>query len=236
MNRLYRSTFQAIHTLFRFRGISAFISRLSKIWLRHSQTCDIMRSFRIDGVIDGGAYQGEFASLVRVSIPEADLVCVEPQANCVRILQNDGYRVIEAALWYKEDTLTLSQPLPDGTSCTVVSADGTESLTPKVDVKATRLDSIPVRGNRLFIKLDLQGAEEQALEGMGELWKRCVMIQLEIGMEPHGNYTVLHKLLASHDFIEYATVNQFFTSDGRVQEADKIWLRRDVWTELFKTT
>lgn len=230
MQLLYRGTFKVIHTLLRFGGLAAPITRLSKIWLRHSQTMQIVRSARIDAVIDGGAYVGEFASLMRTALPDADLVCVEPQTECVALLKAKGYRVVHAALWKENTRLTLSQPSDDGTSCTVVS--GAASVKPTQQVDAVRLDSIPITGNRLFVKLDLQGAEPEALEGMGALWERCAMVQLEADLAPGGNYPALRALLAERNFVEYAIVNQLFV-DNLVTEADVIWLRRDIWSDLW---
>ncbi|MDR0533002.1 MAG: FkbM family methyltransferase [Verrucomicrobiales bacterium] len=191
-------------------------------------TFEIIQKLPIDGIIDGGANVGEFASLMRTSLPDADLVCVEPNPFCAQTLRRAGYKVVEAALWSEETALELSQPANDDTSCTVLHVFN--KIRPSFKVLAKRLDQIPIQGSNLFIKLDLQGAEPQALEGMGNMWSRCVLIQMEVSIGINGNYELLRELLQKNDFYEYATVNHLITN-GIVQESDKIWIKKDF---LFK--
>jgi hypothetical protein len=91
-------------------------------------------------------------------------------------------------------------------------------------VEAVRLDSLPISGVRLLVKLDLQGAEFEALEGMGTLWERCAGILLEVSIGTDGTYERLREILSRHGFYEYSTTNELEV-DGRVVEADKLWLR-----------
>ena len=62
----------------------------SRITHRYSTILQHLQAFDFDGVIDGGANIGEFASLVRIGLPGADLVCVEPQPDCADILVKRG--------------------------------------------------------------------------------------------------------------------------------------------------
>ena len=79
-------------------------------------------------------------------------------------------------------------------------------------------------GNRLLIKLDLQGAEPQALEGMGVLWERCTGVILEVSYGQGGTYEPMRSLLSTKGFTESATFNELEDATG-VIEADKLWLR-----------
>ena len=89
-----------------------------------------------------------------------------------------------------------------------------------------RLDELEVPGRRVLVKLDLQGAEPQALEGMGELWERCAGLLLEVSYGANGSYEPLRALLADRGFFEAVTFNELESDEG-VVEADKLWLRRD---------
>ncbi|MBK9090351.1 MAG: FkbM family methyltransferase [Holophagales bacterium] len=82
----------------------------------------MLSRFAFDGIVDGGANVGEFAHLVRQTLPKADLVCVEPHPHCAAILRRNGFRVVEAALWREPGRLRLFQPLSATTSCTVVGS------------------------------------------------------------------------------------------------------------------
>ncbi len=210
------------------RGLHAtgFVARgldhFSKVWLRHRKVRVHLRHGNFDGVIDGGANAGEFAQIVRAVLPSVDLVCVEPHPASAAILRKQGFRVVEAALWKNAERLRLTQPTPESTSCTVISPRGAEG--PAWEVDAVRLDSLPISGSRLLIKLDLQGAEFEALEGMGELWDRCAGLLLEVSIGSSGNYERMRALLSARGFREYSTTNELEVA-GRVTEADKLWLR-----------
>ena len=219
-DRLYRVGAGAIRALLRLPFVQP-VTWASKVWLRHARTIAWLRTMDFDGVIDGGANVGEFASLVKMALPRADLVCVEPHAESAALLRREGYRVIEAALWNVAGELQLVQPTDASTSCTVVAeAEGR----PTWRVRATRLDAVDIGGKRVLVKLDLQGAEAQALEGMGALWDRCAALLLEVSIGTRGTYETLRAMLASRGFHEYSTINEL-EQDGRVIEADKIWLR-----------
>jgi len=92
------------------------------------------------------------------------------------------------------------------------------------DVEAVRLDSLPISGSHLLVKLDLQGAEPEALEGMGALWERCAAILLEVSIGAGGTYEPMRETLSRRGFREYSTTNEL-EADGRVIEADKLWVR-----------
>ena len=197
---------------------------LAKVWLRHRKLRSLLRSARFDGVIDGGANIGEFAQIVRSALPQAELLCVEPHPASAVELRRQGFRVIEAALWKTSARLRLSQPTSASTSCTVIHGD--DPLGPAWEVDAVRLDSLAISGSRLLVKLDLQGAEFEALEGMGELWERCAGLLLEVSIGKGGTYERMRALLSARGFQEYSTTNELEVA-GRVTEADKFWLRYD---------
>jgi FkbM family methyltransferase len=203
------------------RALDAF----GRIWQRHRKLRAHLRTLNFDGVIDGGANVGEFAAIVRAALPKADLICVEPHPASAAILRKDGYKVVEAALWKETTRLHLHQPTARSTSCTVLGETAPNDGAATLEVAAVRLDSLAISGSRLLIKLDLQGAEPIALEGMGAFWQRCAGILLEVSIGAGGTYESLRAMLSQHGFEEYSTTNEL-TADGRVVEADKLWLRR----------
>ncbi len=198
---------------------------LARVWQRHRKLRSHLRALNFDGVIDGGANIGEFADIVRAALPNAELICVEPHPASAAILKGNGYRVVEAALWKEPTRLLLRQPTARSTSCTVTEEIvAPNDAAPAWEVEAVRLDSLDISGSRLLVKLDLQGAEPQALEGMGALWERCAAILLEVSMGPQGTYEPMREMLSRRGFREYATTNEL-EADGCVIEADKLWLR-----------
>jgi len=196
----------------------------SRIAHRYSTILQHLQAFDFDGVIDGGANIGEFASLVRTGLPSADLLCVEPQPDCADILVRRGFRVIRHALWDSKTTLTLSQIASSLTSCSVVDAVAAHRAW---TVSTIRLDEIPVAGTNLLIKLDLQGAEMMALQGMGDLWPRCTALLVEVSFGRGASYERISRFLSERRYCEYSTVNELF-ENRTILEADKLWVRSEV--------
>ena len=222
LDMLYELSSKSVLLLLRVPVVSSALTWFSKVWLRHARIAGHLRAASYDGIIDGGANIGEFSGLARMVCPSTPLVCVEPHPPSAKTLRRRGFTVIEAALWRDNGRLVLNQVSEASTSCTVTSSgDGGR---PSWEVTAVRLDALPVTGRNLFIKLDLQGAEPQALEGLGELWDRVGGLLLEVSYGAGGTYETLRTLLASRGFHEAATFNEL---EDHLQpvEADKLWLR-----------
>jgi FkbM family methyltransferase len=221
----YRILCRVVRVLLRSSLLSAVASSGSRALLRQSRTLTFLRRLRFDGVIDGGANIGEFAELVRMALPGAHLICVEPLPQCARLLSAAGFEVEEAALWSADTRLTLTLESAALTSATVMKqGDG-------IEVRAMRLDTLPIKGKRVLIKLDLQGAEREALRGLGDLVSSVAAFVLEVSFGPRGSYRELHDLMTDWGFLEYATLNEFEV-DGVVVEADKVFLRTAEFVDL----
>jgi FkbM family methyltransferase len=219
----YRIGIRCLQWLSSLDSVSGPIDHFGKVWDRHRKLRSHLRAQNFDGVIDGGANIGEFAQIVRAALPQAHLICVEPHPACAAELRKEGFQTVEAALWKEPTRLRLTQPTSASTSSTVIADN--QSAERSWEVEAVRLDNLSILGSRLLIKLDLQGAEFEALEGMGELWDRCAGLLLEVSIGADGTYERLRAMLAERGFYEYSTCNELEIA-GRVVEADKLWLRR----------
>jgi FkbM family methyltransferase len=221
-SRLYELGARTLLVALRAPLLAGPLTRFAKIWLRHARIARHLATGGYDSIVDGGASIGEFAALGRLACPGVPLLCVEPHPASAARLRERGFAVVEAALWHERGTATLSQPADAATSCSLLAmAEPGRSWT----VATVRLDQLPVPGRRVLVKLDLQGAEPQALAGMGELWDRCTGLLLEVGYGADGSYEPLRALLAEKGFFEAATFNEL-ESATTVVEADKLWLRR----------
>lgn len=219
MSLAYRLGCSAIRAALAIGPLAGGLSAFSRIWSRHARIYRHLRAAKYDGVIDGGANVGEFAGLVRAALPQADLVCVEPHPGCAATLRADGYRVVEAALWHSAGRLTLSQPAEATTSCSVMESGALGSW----EVASTRLEDLEIQGAKLLLKLDLQGAEIEAFKGMDTLWHRIAAVLSEVSIGPGGNYEKISSLLSERGFRETSTFNEL-EKDGKVVEADKLWI------------
>jgi FkbM family methyltransferase len=220
---LYRFGLAVLGATFRVGPLAAVLARASKVFLRHARVRHMLRTGGFDSIVDGGASVGEFALAARASCPGVPVVCVEPHPPSAAILRRHGFRVVEAALWKEPGRLRLTQPTDATTSCSV--AVEAAAGRPSWDVETVRLDGIGVTGERILVKLDLQGAEEAALEGMGSLWPRCAALLLEVSYGPAGSYEPLRSLLGARGFVEAGTLNELEDA-GLPMEADKLFVRR----------
>jgi hypothetical protein len=59
---------------------------------------------------------------------------------------------------------------------------------------------------------------------MGKLCDRCAGVLLEVSVGSDGTYERVRKMLSRRGFYEYSTTNEL-EIEGRVVEADKLWLR-----------
>ena len=209
--------------LFRVSVLSEIITPLARIWLRHFRWRSHLRTFQFDGVVDGGANIGEFAQVVRDILPHAHLLCVEPHPVCASLLKKQGFEVIEAALWNEQTTLDLFQNGPTTASTVVKAAPGDKVAR----VKTVRLSDLSIRGDRLLIKLDLQGTESTALLALGDLEKRCAGFLVEVSLPPAGSYEELNRFFLSRDYVLFASVNELFSGNHQV-EADILWIKRSI--------
>ncbi len=221
---LYRAGIALLGVVFRIGPLAWVLARASRVFLRHVRVRHLLRVGKFDSIVDGGAAVGEFAFAARAVCPHVPLLCVEPHPRSAEILRARGLRVVQAALWKTSGRLTLSQPTPATTSCSVL-ADSAAGLA-SWDVEAVRLDQLDVPGRRILVKLDLQGAEPQALEGMGSLWPRCAAVLIEVSYGPDGSYELLRLLLGARGFAEAGTLNEL-EAGGLPIEADKLWVRSE---------
>jgi len=223
-SRLYELGSRSLLVGLRIPIVAGALTRFAKIWLRHARIARHLATGGYDSIVDGGASIGEFAALARLACPCVPLLCVEPHPASAARLRQRGFTIVEAALWHERGTATLAQPTDVATSSSLLAAagPGQGSWT----VVTVRLDQLSVPGRRVLVKLDLQGAEPQALEGMGELWDRCAGLLLEVSYGERGSYEPLRALLGEKGFLEAATLNELDTQAG-VIEADKLWLRRE---------
>jgi hypothetical protein len=129
--------------------------------------------------------------------------------------------VVEAALWNDAGVATLTQTTDASTSATLI-APGNEG-TCRFSVATVRLDQLSLTGKRILLKLDLQGAEAVALEGLGEKWNQVEALILEVTYGPCGSYELLAERLSRRGFVEAATLNELEVG-GLGVEADKLWI------------
>jgi FkbM family methyltransferase len=155
---------------------------------------------QIDAVIDVGANEGQYAGALRAAGWRGPLLSIEPipavQARlaaraaadpCWQVLPPlaagaaDGTIVLEVAA--ESD---MSSTLPQGPLLARLSPSS--AVIERLSVTQRRLDGLDELARpgwrRLFVKIDVQGAEPAVLDGCAGLWPRIAGLQLELALVP----------------------------------------------------
>ena len=157
---------------------------LQWVKLRNAQS----RGLRLASVIDGGASDGSWAREFRQEVnAHAQILCVEPREECRPALETTtrdlpGVSYALTLIGATEGTVKFN--VSDTQSSMLANSRGEAFGTVK-EYPITTLDNLVV--SRQFpwpdlIKLDLQGAELQALRGADECMRRAQMLLLEVSL------------------------------------------------------
>lgn len=202
------------------------------------------RGFAPSLVVDGGANQGQFARAAGRIFPDAALHLIEPQPGCrpalaaLRDTRPEAITVHEAAL------VAAAAPGDSVTMATNASATstGAQVLTgAEIAAKATcvvpaaTLDQLipPHLGpdDRVFLKLDLQGFELEALKGGDALLARTDLIMLEVSFYAQAHeppIAALLQFLDARGFELYDVASLFARPrDDRARQEDFLLVRKD---------
>ncbi|MGX7953622.1 FkbM family methyltransferase [Tsuneonella sp. HG249] len=164
-------------------GKSSFVGEEERAYRRLSAM-----GFRPSGIVDVGAYEGNWTRLARRVFPHAPIRMVEPQeskravleATCAALNEVSyvnavlGERAGESVKFYEMETG--SSMMPENSNVPRIERS---LITSTLDEIA---DDVP---GPLFLKIDVQGAELRVLEGAAETLDRCEIVQLEVAMLPY---------------------------------------------------
>jgi FkbM family methyltransferase len=200
----------------------------------------------VDGVIDGGANVGEYALRLRRSGFAGPIHSFEPRRAAFALLER---RCARDPLWRCHPlalgALGGERPMgvtENGSSSSLLSpVPGLHALFPgsrpvgEERVRVARLDEVWDElelGRRPLLKLDVQGAERDALLGAGARLAQCALLELELPLRPlYEGAASLEELvrdLRAQGFDPIGlTPNDFDTERACVVEADVLFARRE---------
>jgi len=158
-------------------GIEA---RLSKLASEYGIEKDTLNG--VDTVVDCGANIGEIGLYLKYKYPKINYVAFEPGKKEFGILLKNmgGYGCLHnIALWDTHAELNLYEK--------GISADSSllevANYESKILVSAIPMDSIDIEGNKLFLKIEGEGAEPEILRGAVNTLKFCELISVDCGFE-----------------------------------------------------
>lgn len=199
---------------------------------------------RVDTVIDVGANIGQFGSALRAAGFTGRIISFEPQSDayerlCAIAAQDSRWDVAPRCAvgdTTSEITINISGNSVSSSALPILDAHtGSAPASRYVAhetaplIKLDDCDFIP-RAQRLFLKIDTQGYEQQVLDGAPELLKTIIGAKVELSFAPlydgQADYIAILTQMRSLDFDVWA-VNPGFgdQSSGRLLQADITFFR-----------
>lgn len=146
------------------------------------------KGFRPASIIDVGAYEGNWTRLARRIFQDVPVLMVEPQLAKRPLLEQtsrelNGVRYAAALLGGRPGATVEFFEMETGSS---MFPERSNVQRRAVQLETVTLDEL---ANDLpapiFLKIDVQGAELQVLEGASSVLERCEIIQLEVPLLPY---------------------------------------------------
>lgn len=208
----------------------------------------LLASYQVAGIIDGGAYYGDISQRFLRLFPCATIYAFEPQPDTFLVLKNNvggfpNVRVFNLALsssggsadFYTNYKPYTSSLLPRSYWGEKYHAEQTQPVG-SCKVNLVTLDQW-ARDARIedvdIIKLDVQGAELEALHGSTELLKTCVkLVFLEVQFVPlyegASPFFQVASFLHQNDFHLFQLYNLQTGADGQLIYGDALFVRGDL--------
>ncbi|MGW5659956.1 FkbM family methyltransferase [Streptomyces sp. NPDC003758] len=206
----------------------------------------LLEAHRVDLVLDVGANSGQYASMLRRLGYQGRMVSFEPLQEPFRRLRqtaaNDPlWTVISCAVGDTSMSVTVNVAGNSGASSSVlpmlprhVKAAPHSRYVGREEVQQHRLDEMWsefVRtGDRVFLKMDVQGYERNVLRGAGERLDDCTGLQLEASLVPLYDGGMLYRealdLVEKHDFSLMSVLPGFHNpGTGQMYQCDLVCFR-----------
>lgn len=204
-----------------------------------------LKSKKIDSVFDVGANEGQYATHLRRIGYSKNIVSFEPMQNAYKVLKlksikdgnwtaynfGIGEKEKEVELNISENSYSSSvlQILP-----THVEAAPQSKYISKEMISIKRLDSLHEinidKFNKIFLKIDTQGYEEQALMGAEKILSKVEGIQMELSLQPlykgQSTFTELYEKIKKLNFSLWDLRTGFKNiKTGQIYQVDGIFFK-----------
>lgn len=191
------STIHRIRNAVRRLGID--IARYPAGW-SGPQLVQLLNAHGTSIILDVGANEGEYGALLRENGYRGRIISFEPLSDPCRVLRrraraDASWTVLPYALGDRTDTATMNISGNRGASSSILAMlELHADAAPHARYVAT--ERVPVRrldelwpelvspGERVFLKVDVQGYEAHVLRGAGSYLKECHGLQIETSFVP----------------------------------------------------
>jgi FkbM family methyltransferase len=230
-----------LQTAFRSLGFEARGLQKTLAWQRQR----LLAESRLPVVLDVGANLGQYSRELRARGFQGEIISFEPnqrlQERLVKLAAADGnMRCVIAALGSEPGTAPLCVAEQHAASSLHPPNETLRAKFPSTQTKETqavtvlRLDDWIVehcpKEQRFYLKLDVQGFEDQVLQGATRILHRIDAIETELSLVPlycgQASWLEIVRLLASHGFhAVWLEPNLFDPTNGNQLQIDGLFLR-----------
>ncbi|MFI6856949.1 FkbM family methyltransferase [Streptomyces sp. NPDC050416] len=160
----------------------------------------LLSHFDIDVVIDVGANRGQYGAMLRRFGYRGRIVSFEPLSRPLEALHRRAatdalWTVFPYALGHEDATVVINVSGNDAASSSILpmlpkhlDACPESGYVDRQEITQRRLEAlwpeVTRPGDRVFLKLDVQGYEEAVLRGAGDHIHDCVGLQMEVSCVP----------------------------------------------------
>ena len=184
----------------------------------------VINSKQVTLLLDGGANEGQWASRVRRDGYQGRIISVEPGSKAFSKLEassrgDESWEVLKLALGSNDGISKLYLSSNDGMSSSLKQPSRhlidfpTVSFAGSEEVSVTTLETLLTDlDENVLVKLDIQGFELEALEGIGKALQKVVAIEIEMTLLPmyQGEASVGRTLVAIENMgFELFTISEF---------------------------
>jgi FkbM family methyltransferase len=204
----------------------------------------LLKNFRIDTILDIGANEGQFASLMRSECPQARVYSFEPlpsvHEKLVAAFREDPQVVpVNLALGNENGSVPMNQSAfsPSSSLLPMGALHATEwpktAQHTQVPVRLARLDDwmreagLQEPGG-LMVKLDVQGYERAVIEGGRDTIRRASLVISEVSFyelyEGQALFADIHQLMAGLGFRYRGNIDQHYSrKSNKILFADAVF-------------
>jgi len=148
------------------------------------------KGFTPDRIIDVGAYEGDWTRLVRGVFDKSPVTMIEAQEGKKAALEAvcrelPGVTLVSALLAPTSGSQVPFYEMETGSSMRAENSNVAREE--KLMTTQTLDEAAGQDGERLFIKIDVQGAELDVLSGGLNILERCEVVQLETALLPYND-------------------------------------------------
>ncbi|WP_436697969.1 FkbM family methyltransferase [Nocardioides sp. BYT-33-1] len=198
----------------------------------------------VDLVFDVGAAKGTYGAELRHFGYGGPIVSCEPMSAPYAVLSaaaaaDPHWHTVQVGLGAENGTADIHVASNSDSSSFLPMGERHAAAAPHVGyvgtetVRVSRLDDLvgelPVRGERIFLKVDTQGFERQVLDGAARTLDRCVGVQLELSFTTtyEGGMLVDEAITRMYDagFVLTGLEPGFAAASGAVLQADGVFFR-----------